>query len=93
MRDHPCDVDTSRKNGSPERNDYDLLYRGHAVSHCNLTLKATGTQQLPRSGNLLLCVGVGRIVMCHSRYHLAVNCFLSLIEAPDVLSVTVTMTA
>jgi hypothetical protein len=27
-----------------------------------LTLEATGTQQLPRSGNLLLCVRVGRPV-------------------------------
>jgi hypothetical protein len=30
-----------------------------------LTLKATGTQQLPRSGNLLLCVRVGRPVRLH----------------------------
>lgn len=32
-----------------------------ASLHC-LTLKATGTQQLPRSGILLLCVRVGRPV-------------------------------
>jgi hypothetical protein len=30
--------------------------------HEGLTLEATGTQQLPRSGNLLLCVRVGRPV-------------------------------
>jgi len=35
---------------------------GH-TEHCGLTLEATGTQQAPRSGNLLLCVRVGRPVM------------------------------
>jgi hypothetical protein len=32
----------------------------------NLTLKATGAQQTPRSGNLLLRIRVGRPVRLHS---------------------------
>ena len=32
---------------------------------CGLTLEATGTQQAPRSGNLLLCVRMGRKVKHH----------------------------
>ena len=38
----------------------------------DLTLKATGTQHVPRSGNLMLCVRVGRHVKDHCAIDLSI---------------------
>jgi hypothetical protein len=45
--------------------DESLMGRFRVINQCicGLTLEATGTQRAPRSGNLRLCVHVGRTVM------------------------------